>query len=95
MKKISEKKFKYLGSSFHNKWVIITVDPITDGPDLVDQKNIYLHHFINNDNHDEILTVQECEFHRLNGRIDRLTSTSKLSTTCMDEVINTLTGSLV
>lgn len=95
MKKISEKKFKYLGSSFHNKWIIISVDPIDDGPGLVDQRDIYLHHFINKDNHDEILTVQECEYHRLDGRIDKLTATNKLSTTCIDEVISNLTGSLV
>lgn len=67
MKIIDSKFYKYLGSTTHREYAIVDVDK-DDYPFMMNDRVIKLHHFINLEHQDELITVRECKYILKDGR---------------------------
>lgn len=91
MKIIDSKYFRYLGSSDHHEYPIMEVDE-DDAPLIIGDRIIKLHHFVNREHEDELITVRECQFILDDGRLVTFTSKKSFNDTSIDDVFDKFLG---
>lgn len=91
MKIIDSKYYKYLGSTYHREYNIISVDE-NDAPYMIDDRMIQLHHFVNNKHEDELITVRECNYILSDGSIYEFRMNQGYENTNLDKVFDDFIG---